>query len=727
MHADQRVSPAVLATIWTVTTMLCLAATGTGAFDLQALKDQLPAADKDGKLTGPSREIMTEIGDTIFAEGRAGVEAIVEAVNVLSEKDNDYRPRYIVHALVTRAAGKPAERKLLVSVMSEYIQGEAPVGAREYVVQQLQVIGSDDAVQALGTLLGHSELCDAACQALMVIGTDAAVAELLKALPGVSGPKKCAVIQALGKIGDSQAVPPLLTLAGADDEAVRIAAIEALGAIGDAAATETLLAAAPREQGFALSLAGNACLELAENLSRTHKKDEALRIYRTLLAGTTNTGPHIRGAALYNLAATVGAEAIPDVLTALNDTDNQVHKMAVQAGVTMSGDDDTQQWVQKMGAKDPRVRAGVILIIGGRGGPLALQPVLSALKDSEAGVRLAAISAATLLGKGELVFPLLQIAAGGEPEDADAKRALLRMPSGEADKALILIATSGDTALRVSAIDIIAERKSYEAQPALLTALDDKDNNIREAALNALREMGDGNALQAVLAYFVKTDDTDGRKRAEAAALGICKREKERAFDKVLHALEGTNGGVKAALVRMLGPVGGRKALSVVVASVADPNAEVKDAAVRTLAAWTDASAIQPLLEIVVAADSEVHHVLALRACLRLVAADKSDSPEKVERISTILAAARRADEKKLALSTLAELDHPAALKSAETYLKDPDLKGEAELAVFKIAERTQETDPVETRRALERLIVLGEKEQTKERAAKLLQKIPPQ
>jgi hypothetical protein len=299
-----------------ITILLTFLAAVAIGLDLNALKSQLPAPDRDGKLTGPTREAMAKITDAIFAEGRPGVAAVVADLNVISSEDRDYRPRYIVHDLVIRVADNLAERKLLVSVMSEYVQSDAPLNAREYVVQQLQTIDSDGSAGALGSLLSDPDLSPAAAQALTAINTDAARAELLKALPTVKGGEARNVILALGKIGDAEASPALLPFAESADPATRIAAVESLGMIGDPSASDALLRAAAEEQGFARSLAGNACLELAERLTKAGKPDKALVVLRSLLASET-TAAHSRGAALYNLAAAVGAKAMPEILTAL--------------------------------------------------------------------------------------------------------------------------------------------------------------------------------------------------------------------------------------------------------------------------------------------------------------------------------------------------------------------------------------------------------------------------
>jgi HEAT repeat protein len=690
-------------------TFLLMLVTSAHGLDLGALKAQLPEPDKDGKLTGPTREAMALISDAIFAAGRDGIDLALADLNVLSESDRDYRSRYIVHDLVVRAADNAGRRAVLVIAMSDYIQRDAPPNAREYVIQQLQLLDSAKSANALGSLLSNPELGPAAGQALTAIGGDAARDALLAALPTVKGAEARTVILALGKTRDAKAVPVLLPYAESADPATRIAAIESLGMIGDPAATDVLLKAAAEEEGFARSLAGNACLALAESLTKAGKPDEALVLLRALLGAKTG-GAHIRGAALYNLAAAIGAKAAPDVLSALAETDNQLRQMAIQAGTAMPAD----TWLAQTRSSNPLVRAGVIRILGAQGGMAGIQPALAALADNETSVRLAAISANGALGSAASVPLLLQLLDDDDPEAGAAKSVLLHIRGDGIDAALAEQVGSGETTQRLHAIEIVTTRKTTAAQSALIAALG--EDQLARAALKALREMGNADALAAVLS--VSNGDP------EAAAIGICERERGRAFETVSAALNDSSGETRSALLRVMGHVGGGDALAVLVEALTSAE---KDAAVRGLSKFPDSVAIAALLEVASGDYDQAQHVLAIRGALRLIAADRAKDPEKVANIATILTAARRPEERKSALSSLANIRHADALATAELYLSDPELKNEAGLAIVKVAERIVTKDADSCRQALEKLIAGSDKGKLQDKARNLLKRIPPE
>ena len=114
------------------------------------------------------------------------------------------------------------------------------------------------------------------------------------------------------------------------------------------------------------------------------------------------------------------------------------------------------------------------------------------------------------------------------------------------------------------------------------------------------------------------------------------------------------------SLLRVLARIGSTEALPAVRNRLEAAEVEVRDAAVRALVDWQDASAADDLFRIVEKSPDAKHRALALRALLRLAAAEKSAS--WVDRIKPL---ARTPEEKKQLLGTLAGTGNPVALEVA--------------------------------------------------------------
>ena len=112
------------------------------------------------------------------------------------------------------------------------------------------------------------------------------------------------------------------------------------------------------------------------------------------------------------------------------------------------------------------------------------------------------------------------------------------------------------------------------------------------------------------------------RREAERAAVALSCRIADPAAqaDPSLDALKSARtSGATRSLLAVLGGIGGAKAFAAVEAAVADKRPEVRDAAVRALADWPDARAVEALLAIYRTTANQTHQVLALRGGVRLL------------------------------------------------------------------------------------------------------------
>ncbi|MBN1673778.1 MAG: hypothetical protein JXR37_22210 [Kiritimatiellae bacterium] len=121
----------------------------------------------------------------------------------------------------------------------------------------------------------------------------------------------------------------------------------------------------------------------------------------------------------------------------------------------------------------------------------------------------------------------------------------------------------------------------------------------------------------------------------------------------------------------------GAGALEAVRAALADPDADVCDAAVRALADWPSPAPLDDLLKLAESAPGELHRVLALRGYVRLVARPGSRAVEEsLSMYGAALAAADRLEEKKLILAAIGKVPAPEALTFIEPYLLRPAVIG---------------------------------------------------
>jgi len=261
----------------------------------------------------------------------------------------------------------------------------------------------------------------------------------------------------------------------------------------------------------------------------------------------------------------------------------------------------------------------------------------------------------------------------------------------------------------------------------LLVAAADKDAGVQVAALKALGRVAAPADLPTLVELLVSVNNDSARAEAQRTVVLVSRRvaDKSAQADVVLAGLKAAKSSrARMTLLKAAGEIGGLKAFEVVKAALGDKDAGVNDAAVRALAAWPDAQAIDTLLALVDSAKDKVHRVLALRGAAGLLASAERPAKRKLEIYTSLLGKADRVEDKKLILAGLGGLDTPAALKVVEGLLAEPGVKGEVELAKVNIAGRIVASDPTAAAAAARKLIAETSNRRIRRLAQGILNKV---
>ncbi len=141
----------------------------------------------------------------------------------------------------------------------------------------------------------------------------------------------------------------------------------------------------------------------------------------------------------------------------------------------------------------------------------------------------------------------------------------------------------------------------------------------------------------------------------------------------------------KVALIRLLPRMREDSALAAAKEALADKDAEVRDAAFRTIVDWPEASAAPMVLDLAKSATDEKSAIVALRGYIRLAGNKTIASGERVKMYASALGMAKRVDEKKQAIAGLADVPSTAAMDLLEQYLGDAALGADAMRAMARL------------------------------------------
>lgn len=622
--------------------------------------------------------------------------------------------------------GAEAERAACSKAIAGRLGPEAGTLARVWLLRQLERIGRSEAVPQITKLLADRDplIRESARRALQKNSAPEANAALRDALGSASTPAwRVALINALAERRDPSNLTLLVTEAGSDNDDVRTAAVIGLARLGDKAAAAPISAAMTRGAPRARMIAADACYRLADALVVKGDKTAALEIYRKMLG----SGGHAKCAALIGIGRSGNGSHLSFLFDALADQDPKVRGACIEALCLLQGTDVTPAIATKIGTANAQTKPALLRALAGRGDKSVAPLFMAAAEDADESVRVAALAGLRVVGDATAVPLLLKAAITAGMTQETARQTLQSLPAADVDKALLSALDQQDPKTRTEVIRLLAARHVVAATHAILKAAEDADAGVRNESLRALGALAPSNALAGVASVLVKAQDADSRAEAANTLVNIANRDPdtESRAQAIIKAIQASSGPAKFSLLGVLGRIGGRNSLQTVRAMVKDNDEQIRDAAIRALAEWPDASAADDLLAATKTAASETHQVLALRGYIR-VCSIRTDRPaaDTAKMLIVGLETAKRPDEKRQALGGLAQVPHILALQAAVSHLGNETLKEEAAVAAVYIGHHIWNEHPEAVKEAVQKAIAISRNEGIKQLANDVLGRV---
>jgi len=653
----------------------------------------------------------------IEAEQIAQLDEALKSVGTF-EHGKDATPLKKVEEIVILAAQDAKNRPLVEMRLLNTLRTASTFDGKSFLCRHLRTIGSARSIHQLEQLLTDPELSHMARYALGRMEDFAAVAALHRAMLKTSGKIQVGIINTLGDRQHRMAVSDIAKLLTSSDENVAEASAEALGKIGGSAAVRALQTARPNAAKDLVQCIDNALLTSAEIYVKQGQTTEAARIYQTFYA--SNQAQHYRIAGLRGLISAQGEQSVSLLVEAIKSKDEDLQRNAISFIPLVKGQAATDAFVGLMPSISPEAQELMVRALGARGDKTAARAIAVAVKSSHSNVRIAALEALGTIGDSSSVLPLLQAAAGADGTEKQVARAsLVRLPGNDIDLTLMRQVGSGDAGVRVEIIRTLAGRGVTQAVNPLLTVTKDNDESVRREAIRAIGILGKESHLNALVNLAVKPKEAQDRSALEQSIGGIFKRipSKERQARPLLTALPTAPVDAKPTLLRLLNRPATSEALQAVRAALQDGNAEVKDAAIRSLSDWPDAQPAEDLLRIARTSTNRIHQVLALRGYVRMSGMSENPTAMYVRAMEL----AKSADDKKLVLGGLGTADSVQALDIVERYINDTALQTEAALAAVQIAEKLRQKDAARAKATLQKVIATARQSRIRSRAQNIL------
>ncbi|MBE0666623.1 MAG: HEAT repeat domain-containing protein, partial [Bacteroidales bacterium] len=555
--------------------------------------------------------------------GDKGTALICEQVVQVGTGD-DTRARYAISSLSSHLSkGSDNDRKgVWEKQCLRFMKDAGSYEVRLFFMRQMNLIGSDVAVEALSPWVNHEVMCSDAVMALQAIGTDKAQGMLASTLAKAECPCASQIMVALAASNYSSAVDDYIRWYERGTPAEKSAALGALAASGRSEALPVLTKAS-ENAGYKWERTGavSALLLYAEQAGMAGDKRTMDKITRMVMS-KSNTGETAgqRLAAMSVIVSVEGEKALPLLLDAVDDPDIAIRGGVIRMAAMIPGEEATKKWISRYDKVRPEARPEILFMLGQRGDPLSVPLLHEALKNPSAKISAEAVAALARIEGTRAVDPLLAWILTYESEEGhwaavNALRTILdknnigkvvaKLPEsrGHSTVALLwLLGWSGDNVFFKTVVPYA----------------ESDDLGVRAAAFTALKNVAGYNDQETLIAMLERTDERPEMTELSNAIIAASMRGSDPLLrsEVILAALD--KGSNRQKLIPLLAETGGEKALKRVAKEFENGSAEIRDACFDALDHWSDPSATSVLLEIC-ASGNKTFERLAFDAYLRLV------------------------------------------------------------------------------------------------------------
>ncbi|MCL4205714.1 MAG: hypothetical protein KJ000_24795 [Pirellulaceae bacterium] len=589
---------------------------------------------------------------------------------------DDLGPLLTIDHEVIRAMGSPESRAACAARLASLLEAPATTpAAKQYICLQLRQVGTAAEVPLLARLLNEPDSSEMARHSLESIAGEESLQALRDALGKLEGTQLAGVVQSLAARRDEGSVPVLIELAGSSDLVVAASAVRALGSIAGPAATQKLRSMATATEGAAARDVSVALLACAARLAEAGQVEPAREIYDLLSGSKQSAG--IRRASLTALLALEG-DRLPIAVLEWFGSEDGVRRQVAAAQLTILTDQQLEQLATRNEELPETARVALLELLAMRSGAQALPLVLKAAASDQPQLQRAAIRCLGLIADAGTIPMLIDKLAAGDELGPLAAQALTAMPRAQVGPVL-LQALNDRPALRPAIVDILKKMVYYEAIDPLVAIAASDDPAVYDVALDGLRGIADPDPTDVPRLLKLLERSTPGlhRDEVEKTLLIVCEKQPAGAdrAGPVLKALSGVDLARSSLHLPLLGRLGGPQSLKIIDAALTSDDASVREAAVRGICNWPDASVAERLIALAGDSKNSAYQQRALRAYVRVITLPNDRGDDQTLRLlQSAMQLAGKAEDRQLILTRASTIRTMDAVDWIAGYLDQPEL-----------------------------------------------------
>ena len=666
------------------------------------------AADVLAQMPAGQQETYNDLIGQLSQAGDDAVQVIVGMINAPG-KGSNAQTDYALSGLSHFVMAKGQESARLV-VAKAYVKALGSVSEREtkaFIIRQLQIMGGDEAVDALADYLTDKELSGPASRALARIATPAAGEALmagLKSRVAMGAKAKRDMINAIAEAKVAGAEELLLTFVGSQDIDLQKTVLYALSQVGGEASLKVLGDAAA-QAGYTMEKSGanEAYIELIKNIAAKGNVAAAEKAAKDLQKKAEKANQlQTREAALKILLSLKGnKDATKMLLAALKDPCKGYRNAALNFASDYVGESDYIEVVKATLKAKPEVKVDVINWLGREAKCPAKNPVLKKLmirfdlslaqvltqqlKSGDFAVEQAAVWTMVKLGDASFVPTIANLLTNSDKQVVLlAQDALLAFP-GKIDNAVAeAINKAGDDG-KVAGLELLAVRMADSKVNTVLEQMKSSSAAVKGAAYTALQKVVTARDFTTTCGLLEsQTEANDVKLMQEAVKAAVHFMPAAEQVSTVTRRMYQASEAKKSLYYAVLASTNDPKALQIIIDGCNKNTGAAKTAAVEALMSWKGIEAAEYLFEIAKGSGDLANRLLT--RYVNLIASSSMTGENKLLRLRKAMDIAKSDDVRSLVLQKVEGTGTYLAMLYAAEYLDNKPVQQPAANAVMNIA-----------------------------------------
>jgi HEAT repeat protein len=656
--------------------------------DIRLLETKV--ADLLAQFPAKDTQYTDKLMADMLALGEDGLRNICERI-IPAGTGDDTKARFAVESLsrFLSQQGKEGTRTGWEKICLSYATGRQDKGVKDFFMKQLQLVGSDQSVEALKGYLGDEQLCSPALGAITSIGGKTAETVLAESLKNVDLPCAAEVMNILAEMKSPAALNEYIYWASDTDLNIRASAFNALAKSGSPMAYPVLAKAAKSEYyHWERSGATSALLTYAKTVGDSGDLKTMDKICKLVISKCNDKltiGNKIAALKIYT--GFHGTDAMKLLIKAVEHPDKSYRVAALSASLMIPGDEIISEWIDYYPKAIQAAKPEIISALGDKKVMSALQLFSRALSDADPAVRKeAALAIARIEGKKAVPELINYFSKFTEQSDQEAAKTALMSVCGNQEISLLKpVLANGPAPAQKTAIELI----SWNSDPSnfidVINFTSSGEAEVRSAAFAALPSLASPGDIPGLIALIRRTDDADFVRDIQEALANAANKIADPGKRSDLIIMSLSNPAGKEKIIPVLAKTGGSEALTLVLKEFENGNASMRDICFKTLTSWVDYKASSALYEICASGDKTFEEP-SFKGYIRQIRTASLPDEQKLLLFRKIMPFALSTDRKNEVLTEIGKLKTYQALFFISGYLDDPATSAKAALAAMTIA-----------------------------------------